>query len=67
MLKHDEYPSWICPRVPEILKTLPKREPHVLYDEPDDVEQEIRRKLRTYNDRKRAEAKEARGSTEEVR
>lgn len=53
MLKHDEYPAWICPRVPEALENLPKRDPHVLYDEPDEVEQEQRRVLRQYGERKR--------------
>jgi hypothetical protein len=43
-----EFPGWLCPPIAPELKALPGREPHVLYDEPDDVELEQRRKLRTY-------------------
>lgn len=50
----DGFPKWMCPTLPPALRDLPGREPHVLYDEPDEVELEVKKKLRTYSTRRKS-------------
>jgi hypothetical protein len=48
-----DFPQWMYRPIDPALQALPAREPHVLYDEPDEVELEQREKLRSYSRRKK--------------